>query len=141
MTGKTETKPLWLSRWRIGTFGPAAEKPYRRLTRDYLRLILSIVVVFYLCQNIDSISDFSENLFKTVNGLPNDLESFFVLFFSLGTLWALAIIAGAAILARRWRLARDLALAGVFAWVIGRLIGVMIDEGSSITKSLDAVIT
>ena len=111
------------------------------LTRDYLRLILSIVVVFYLCQNIDSISDFSENLFKTVNGLPNDLESFFVLFFSLGTLWALAIIAGAAILARRWRLARDLALAGVFAWVIGRLIGVMIDEGSSITKSLDAVIT
>jgi len=140
MTGKTETKPLWLSRWRIGTFGPAAEKPYRRLTRDYLRLILSIFVVFYLCQNIDSISDFSENLFKTVNGLPNDLESFFVLLFSLGTLWALAIIAGAAILARRWRLARDLALAGVFAWVIGRLIGVMIDEGSSITKSLDAVI-
>ena len=47
MTGKTETKPLWLSRWRIGTFGPAAEKPYRRLTRDYLRLILSIVVVLY----------------------------------------------------------------------------------------------
>jgi undecaprenyl-diphosphatase len=41
--------------------------------------------------------------------------------------------------ARRWRLARDLAVAAVGAWFVGRLIGLMVVDQQGLVKSLDAV--
>ena len=50
----------------------------------------------------------------------------------LGSLWAVALVAGAALLARRWRLALELAIAGGAAWFLGRLIA-FLDAGDSLT--------
>ncbi len=132
--------PTRLNRWRIGTFGPASEKPYRRLTRDYLRVLISVLIVLYLCDNVNTVSDLSKNIYKTINGMPDGMESFFILAFGFGSLWALALIGSAALIARRGRLARDLVVAGALAWILGRLIGVLAVQGAPFDKSLDAVI-
>ena len=62
---------------------------------------------------------FEQNLFTTLNGLPSQLESFFRLLYAVGALWALALVVVAAVVARRWRLARDLAIGGLLTWVLG----------------------
>ena len=43
----------------------------------------------------------------------------------------------AALVARRWRLARDMAIAGLAAWFLARLIGVIVVGDSSIMNGLD----
>ncbi|MEX1007950.1 MAG: lysylphosphatidylglycerol synthase transmembrane domain-containing protein [Acidimicrobiia bacterium] len=41
-------------------------------------------------------------------------------------MWALALVAFALLLVRRWRLARDVVTAGALAWLLGRLVAVFV---------------
>ena len=47
-------------------------------------------------------------------------------FYDLLSLWAVALVATALLFLRRWRLARDLALAALVAWVGGRLLAFVV---------------
>ncbi|HEX5586666.1 MAG TPA: lysylphosphatidylglycerol synthase transmembrane domain-containing protein, partial [Acidimicrobiia bacterium] len=80
-----------------------------------------------------------QDLFQLFNGLPDDFQSLFRALYTLGALWALAIVVVAALVARRWRLARDLAIAGVLAWVLARAIGAVVVNDAGISKAFDAV--
>ena len=53
-----------------------------------------------------------------MNGLPDDLQPAFEALYWVGTLWSVLVIGTAALIARRWRLARDLFLAGFLSWLV-----------------------
>ena len=128
-----------LARWRSHTFGPASELPYRRRTSDWVRLVLALALVGFAIAHESDAGDFEQNLYALLNGLPDDLRSFFTALYDIAALWALGIIVVAALIARRWRLARDLAIAGGAAWLIGRFLGAIVVNDASLEKSLDIV--
>ena len=130
--------PDW-SRWRNGSFGRASELPYRRRTSDRIRVAVAVVLLAALIAHWDHPTQAEVDLFRLVNGLPNDLSTLFRGLYAFGTLWALGIVVFAAVVARRWRLARDLALAGALAWVFGRMLGAFVVDDSGIGKAFDAV--
>jgi len=125
--------------WRSHTFGPASEEPYRRRTSDWVRLVIAVLGVALLIAHEGDLSAAEQNLFTFFNTLPDALTSLFTLFYRAGALWAVGIVVVAALVARRWRLARDLAIAGVLAWFLSRLIGALVVTEASLTKSLDVV--
>jgi uncharacterized membrane protein YbhN (UPF0104 family)/tRNA A-37 threonylcarbamoyl transferase component Bud32 len=133
------TKPSRLAAWRAHSFGPASEQPYRRRTSDWVRLVIGVGILVFAIWHQDDPGSFERNLFTTLNGLPDQLDSFFRLLYALGALWALGLVVVAALVARRWRLARDMAIGGVVAWVLGRLIGTLVVENASLDHALDVV--
>ena len=128
-----------LGRWRHGTFGPASERPYRRRTSDGLRLAFAVPALAFLIVHRDEVTNTEKNVASFINHLPNWFDSLFTAGYQFGTLWAVAIIVVAALVARRWRLARDLVIAGGLAWIIGRLIGALAVQKDSVAKSIDLV--
>ncbi|MFI5046544.1 MAG: lysylphosphatidylglycerol synthase domain-containing protein, partial [Acidimicrobiia bacterium] len=112
----------------------------RRRTSDWIRVVLAVLLLAAFVAHWDDPWQAELDLFKLVNGLPDDLSSMFRGLYEVGTLWALGIVVFAALGARRWRLARDLALAGALAWVIGRFIGAFVVNDASIGKAFDAVV-
>ncbi len=128
-----------LEHWRHGTFGPASEEPYRRRTVDWVRLVFSAVALAVLIAHEGDLGRIEQSIFTFFNTLPDDLSSLFTLLYRLGALWAVGIVVIAALVARRWRLARDLAISGALAWFLARLIGALVVSEASLTKSLDVV--
>lgn len=120
-------------------FARASEEPYRRRPVDALYLIVGVLVVVVLSVRHDDPSDFETQVFEAFNDLPSDLTGIADAVFQLGSLWALGIIVVAALLARRWRLTRDLFLAGFLAWLVGRLIALTLGD-ESFGEAVDAVV-
>ena len=87
MTAATEAPPAEAPRpsrigaWRAHSFGPASEQPYRRRTSDWIRLVLGVGILVFAIWHQDDPGAFEQNLFTTLNGLPNQLESFFRLLY------------------------------------------------------------
>jgi glycosyltransferase 2 family protein len=129
-----------LAAWREHSFGPASEQPYRRRTSDWVRFVLGTGIFAFTIWHQDEPTTFEKNLFTTLNGLPSDLDSFFRLVYSLGALWALGLVVVAAVVARRWRLARDMAIGGGVTWILARVVGALVVENSSLLDSLDTVV-
>lgn len=128
-----------ISRWRRGAFGPASEQPYRRRTSDWIRLVVGAVLVGLAIAHQGHAGQTEQSLFEFFNGLPDGLTSLFRALYGLGTLWALFLVVVAALFARRWRLARDLTIAGVLAWFLARFIGVVVVGDAGIPHGLDVV--
>ena len=124
---------------RSRTFGPASEEPYRRRTSDWFRLVIAVGIMVGLCFHQGHPSDSEIDLVQLINGLPDDLQPFFEAIFAVGALWAVGVVVAAALIARRWRLARDLAIAGFVAWFLARLIGALVVENDSLRESLNVV--
>ncbi len=127
-----------MAAWRGRAFGPASELPYRRRTSDWIRLVVALVIMVALIAHRDG-GDLStdQNLFQFFNGLPDALAPLFTLLYRFGALWALALVVVAALFARRWRLARDMAIAGVASWFVARLIGVVVIGNASVMQGID----
>ncbi|MET0275675.1 MAG: hypothetical protein ABW211_02385 [Acidimicrobiia bacterium] len=89
------------SNLRTTTFGPASELPYRRRTSDRIRLVVAVVLVALFIAHWTNPSQAELDLFQLVNGLPDDLVSFFRVLYAFGALWALGIVVFAALVARR----------------------------------------
>ncbi len=121
-----------MAAWRAHSFGPASEQPYRRRTSDWFRLVIGVGILAFAIWHEDDPTQFEKNLFTTLNGLPSQLDSLFRLLYALGALWALGLVVVAALVARRWRLARDLAIGGVVTWALARIIGSLVVENASL---------
>ncbi len=131
-------KPGRMAQWRGRAFGPASELPYRRRTSDWIRLVIAVVIMAVLIAHRDGGDDTSEqNLFHLINGLPDALAPLFQILYRFGALWALALVVIAALVARRWRLARDMAIAGFASWFVARLIGVVVVGDASVMEGID----
>ena len=126
-------------RWRAQAFGPASEEPYRRRTSDWIRLSVAAVVLGLLIAHEGHATSAERDAFTFFNHLPHGLSSLFKLSYGIGALWAVAVVVAAALVARRWRLARDLALAGIAAWVLARFIGVLVADQAGLARALRVV--
>jgi uncharacterized membrane protein YbhN (UPF0104 family)/tRNA A-37 threonylcarbamoyl transferase component Bud32 len=134
VTRRTEER--W-RQWRHAMFGPASEQPFGRRATDWVRLTVAALFLAILVADYGSPSSSELGLFRFFNGLPSDLTSFFTLLYRAGALWAVGVVVVASLVAQRWRLALQLAAAGVTAWLAARLIGVFVVNGASATKGLD----
>jgi uncharacterized membrane protein YbhN (UPF0104 family) len=112
--------------WTLGTFGPASEEPYRRRPSDYTRLVVAILIVVGTAVHEGDATTSEQDLFRFFNGLPNSLQTLFEAIYGFGLLWAVLLTVVAAFVAHRWRLGRDLAISGLGAWIVARLLGVMV---------------
>ena len=93
-----------------------------------MRVVVAAIILTLLALHANDPSAAERALARFFRLLPDDADSFILVFYDLLALWALALVAFALILVQRWRLARDVAAAGALAWVIGRLVGVFVDR-------------
>ncbi len=121
---------------RPRAFGRASEEPYRRRASDWVRFVSAAAVLTGLATQATRISTFEENFFELFNSLPSGLEPLFRALQGLGALWAVGLIGAAALVARRWRLARDLSLCGLVAWAIARVLGSYVVGHAGLRASL-----
>jgi hypothetical protein len=99
-------------RW-AGTFGPASEEPYRRRPSDAVRLAVAIAIVAWFVLRVPRVSGLERSVFEFFNSAPNGLHQFFRAIYRVGFILVLGLVGAAALIGRRWRLVRDLVLAGV----------------------------
>src|SRR5215470_10975666 len=121
-------------------FGHADERPYRRLTGDWIRVVVAALLLWVSAAHADTPWKAEQSLADFFGSLSSELRSVFEALARLGSLWALAIVAIAALAARRWRLAAELALAGALAWFVGRVIGFLVagdDLGAALGHVFD----
>ena len=104
-------------------FGHADERPYRRLTGDWVRLVLAAVVVAVSATNPGFLHAAERALDAFFAALPGAFDGVFEVALAVGYLWGLALVVLAALVARRCRLAGVLAAAGLLAWILARWIG------------------
>jgi len=123
----TSSPRVAAQRPRSKGFGPASEEPFRRRPSDALRVAAAIGAVVVLAVRATHVSAAQRDLFETVNSLPGGLEALARALYGVGGLWAAALVGGAAIVGRRWRLARDLLLAGALAWLLARSTALAVD--------------
>ena len=103
---------------RNRAFGHADEKPYRRLTGDWIRVAIAVVLVTASVRHHGDDTPAELAFKKFWSSLPGGLHGFFEALSRLGSLWAVGLVAAAALLARRWRLALELTIAGGVAWFV-----------------------
>ncbi|HWC39946.1 MAG TPA: lysylphosphatidylglycerol synthase domain-containing protein [Acidimicrobiales bacterium] len=128
-----------VGRWRERSFGPASEEPYRRRTSDWVRVGVAAAVLTLLASHVGVAGEAQRALFHFFNSLPGGLKSLFRAIYTVGAIWAVGIVVVAALVARRWRLARDLLISGILAWVVARVIGVFVVQHKSFGDGLDIV--
>src|SRR3954452_7807985 len=126
-----------IQEWKGRAFGPASELPYRRRTSDKIRVVIALVLTALLIAHQGHENTSEGSLFQLVNGLPDALAPLFELLYRFGGVWSVGLVVIAALVARRWRLARDMAIAGVASWFLARLIGVVVVGSSSIMDGID----
>jgi undecaprenyl-diphosphatase len=119
-------------RWwdgRRAPFARASEEPYRRRTSDAIRLVVATAGVSWLSRNSGHNSDLALAVFHALNGLPGSMRPLFEVLYRAAALWAVALVVAAALATRRWRLARDLLLAGLLGWAAARGLGLLLANG------------
>ena len=110
-------------RVRDRLFTRADEGHLQRRTSDWIRLSVGIVILVIAARHAGDVSESERALYDLVVSIPDQLDSVFLAIYRLGALWAVGLVVVAALVGRRWRLGRDLLLAGVVAWLAARLIG------------------
>jgi undecaprenyl-diphosphatase len=128
-----------LERSRRRWFGPAAERPFRRRTTDWIRLVTAGVLLAVLSVHAGHVTRTEHTIFQFFNSLPGGLQTTAATFYRLGALWAVGLVGAAALLAGRWRLARDLVVCGALAAGLARFIGLFVVEHQSLHRSLDVI--
>ena len=123
---------------RRGVFGHADERPYRRLVGDWIRLVLAAALVAVSAANPEFLRATERALDAFFATLPGSLDGLFEVLLAVGYLWGLALVALAALAARRYRLAAVIAAGGLAAWGIARFVGFAVD-GESAWSALGSV--
>ncbi len=107
---------------RRGVFGHADERPYRRLTGDWVRLVLAAVLVAITAANPQFLRSAEATLDAFFATLPGSFDGVFEVALAVGYLWGLALVVVAALVARRYRLATVIAASGVLAWFVAKFL-------------------
>lgn len=117
-------------------FRPAAEGALRRRARDWFGLAVGVLLLLVTSLHHGDVTRSERAIFDLFNTLPSGLAPVFRALYRLGALWAIGLVAVAALIARRGRLARDLVVAGVLAWAIARGLGEIVDAHEGIGHTL-----
>lgn len=118
---------------------PVAQEELVRRPGDAVSLCVAVLLLLVLALRQPARTRLGRDLFQLVNNLPNAAEGVFDLFYALGGVWIVAVVVVAALVVRRRRLARDLGVAGVTAWLVSSVLAVFID-GDGVSEAVDAVV-
>jgi glycosyltransferase 2 family protein len=119
---------------------PVPDQKGRRRPGDAVRVVIAAALLALLALHANDPTAAERAFARFLRSLPDDADTFILLFYDLLALWAVALLAFALVLVRRWRLARDVAVAGALAWVIGRLLAAYVehtDLGKAFTLTFD----
>jgi glycosyltransferase 2 family protein len=111
----------------------------RRAT-DALRLVVAAVTLSGLALHAGHETTTERAVVRAVSSLPPGLETPLLALYGLAALWAVGLLGGALFVARRPRLARDIVIAGVAAWAVGRVLGSLVRHGD-VGRALDTLVT
>src|SRR6476646_11948658 len=93
----------------------------RRRPGDAARAVVAALLLVPLVLHAHHPTATEEAVVRLYNSIPHGARTLFLILYQLAALWAVGLLAVTVLLLRRWRLARDLAVAGGLAWVLGRL--------------------
>ena len=109
-----------------------------RRSPDVVRLVAATVGVVVIGMLAQAQSSLDVNLFRTLNQLGPDLESIAeVVYYGLGSIVTVAVLAIALLVAGRTRMASRVALAGVATWGVGLLVAEILGTHSIQGLSVD----
>ena len=94
-----------------------------------MTLVVGSLLLVLLSQGADDLRPWEKNVAEFFLNLPSWISTGLEWILRLGSLWAVVVLAGGALLARRWRLARDLAIAGAGAWPTARTLALLAAPG------------
>src|SRR5690606_35249553 len=106
---------------------------------DAVGLGVALVVFLVVAVATPHRTRLGQDLFQLVNNLPDAAQGVFDLFYALGGVWIVFLVAAAALVARRRRLARDLLVTGLLAFVSASVLAVLID-GNGADEAVDAIV-
>ena len=128
---RTDGRPAPSHRSRWHPFVDIDNEARHRRPADVVGLAISVVVVALLCQRAGDVTAWEADVAQFFLDLPSWVGEALEWVLRLGSSWAVLLLAGGALLAKRWRLARDLVLAGAVALVVSRLLAMVVDPGRS----------
>lgn len=115
------------SRWR--PFVDESTDNRHRRPADIVVLVVGILLLVLLAQGADDPRPWETNVAEFFLNLPSWIRTGLEWLLKLGSLWAVVVLAGGALLAKRWRLARDLAIAGFVTWLLARGLALLSAPG------------
>ena len=128
-------------RWRSAVFAPVGDGSTRRRASDAVRLGLAAVLVAGSVVLIRQGLAIEKDLVDAVTPQPAGVQWILSSLWFLGSIGATLVVIALALLARRFRLARDLAVAGAATWAMCGLLGLVLgsDGGRPATTGLDGI--
>lgn len=105
-------------------------EPAVRHPRDVLRLAVGLAALAAVAGAVADgpVGRFETNAFRLVDDLPHLLRGPLFVVMQLGSLSAVPVVVALALAARRVRLARDLALAGISAWLLAKVVKGLVER-------------
>ncbi len=104
--------------WRSIVFAPQGDNATRRRGSDGFRVVVSVIVIG-LCLAVTLASSHLElSIAHFLTPPPNGISWLVSVVWSLGSLGMIAALSVVALLSRRPRIARDIAVSGLVAWVL-----------------------
>jgi uncharacterized membrane protein YbhN (UPF0104 family)/tRNA A-37 threonylcarbamoyl transferase component Bud32 len=97
------------------------EDVVRRRPTDALRVVLAVAILVPLAFHVGHATPTEAAVQRFFDSIPHGARTLFLILYQLAALWTVALMVVTVALLRRWRLARDLAVAGGLAWMLGRL--------------------
>jgi undecaprenyl-diphosphatase len=104
------------------------EGTVRRRPSDLVRIAVAAVLLVALSLHAGHPTAAERSVVDWFESLPDDAASLFLILYDAVAVWAVLLLAATILLVRRWRLARDLAIAGVVAWVAGRILAFFVAD-------------
>jgi undecaprenyl-diphosphatase len=102
----------------------------RRRPGDIARALVAALLLVPLILHAHHPTATEEAVVRLFDSIPTGARTLFLILYQLAALWAVGLLVVTVLLLRRWRLARDLAVAAAAAWVLGRLMAFLVhDDG------------
>jgi membrane-associated phospholipid phosphatase/uncharacterized membrane protein YbhN (UPF0104 family) len=95
---------------------------------DAVRVVVAATVVAWCVLRVQGVSGVERTVFEAFNSLPNSLHPLFRALYRVGIVVAVGVVGAAALVGRRWRLVRDLVLAGVGSAVLAVVLNHAVGE-------------
>ena len=95
---------------------------------DAARAGLAVLLLVPLVLHAHHPTATEEAVVRLFDSIPDGARTLFLILYQLAALWAVGLLVVTVLLLRRWRLARDLAVAAVGTWVLGRLMAFLVHD-------------
>ena len=112
----------------------------RRRPSDAVAVVVCALYLLWAVPRHDDVSGVAAGLTSAFDSLPGGLRDLVDGLYRLGSLWAAGLVVVAALVVRRLRLARDLAVAGVGAWLLARVLGELTAGAGDVAGSVAAAV-